>query len=243
MRKLAIAVALASTAMATPAVARDHSFYAGLEGGGMIVEDMHLSYTDDTGLNIDDANRTNFGIGYDIDAIAGYDFGFVRLEGEVGYKHASVDSVNLMDTRIGPVSGMADGGSSHVLSFMVNALLDLGPDDGLQGYIGGGAGLASLKLSDATETPGAPSFSDTDSRFAMQVIAGVRYPVSQNIDLGLKYRFFNMQHAKFNGTSDGTNFTFKGNYRSNSLLLSLIYNFYSPPPPPPPPPPAPERGL
>src|SRR5438876_896564 len=33
MRKLAIAVALASTAMATPAVARDHSFYAGLEGG------------------------------------------------------------------------------------------------------------------------------------------------------------------------------------------------------------------
>ena len=31
MRKLAIAVALASTAMATPAVARDHSFYIGGE--------------------------------------------------------------------------------------------------------------------------------------------------------------------------------------------------------------------
>ena len=245
MRKLAIAVALASTAMATPAVARDHSFYAGIEGGGMIVEDTSLSYTDDAGLNINDAYRVNFGIGYDIDAIAGYDFGFVRLEGEVAYKHAGVDSVNatLAAAPILPdPSGQLDGGSSHVLSFMLNALLDFGPDDGLQGYIGGGAGLASLHLAAATATPGAHSFSDTDSRFAMQAIAGVRYPVSQNIDVGLKYRFFNMQHAKFNGSFDGTNFTFKGNYRSSSLLLSLIYNFYSPPPPPPPPP-APERGL
>src|SRR5690348_12334793 len=163
MRKLAIAVALASTAMATPAVARDHSFYAGLEGGGMIVEDMHLNYTDDTGRNIDDAYRVNFGTGWDIDAVAGYDFGFVRLEGELGYKHAGVDGVN-GTLQAGPIlpnnTGMLDGGSSHVFSAMINALLDLGPDDGLQGYIGGGAGLASLKLSAATETPGAHSFSE-----------------------------------------------------------------------------------
>ena len=33
MRKLAIVLALASTALATPALARDHSFYAGIEGG------------------------------------------------------------------------------------------------------------------------------------------------------------------------------------------------------------------
>src|SRR5690348_5793852 len=130
MRKLAIAVALASTAMATPAVARDHSFYAGLEGGGMIVEDMHLSYADDDGLNIDDAYRVNFGTGWDIDAVAGYDFGFVRLEGELGYKHAGVDSVNAGTLAATPIlpdsSGQLTGGSSHVFSAMVNALLDLG---------------------------------------------------------------------------------------------------------------------
>ena len=39
MRKLGIAVALATTAMATPALARDHTFYVGVEGGGMLVED------------------------------------------------------------------------------------------------------------------------------------------------------------------------------------------------------------
>src|SRR4051812_9838156 len=161
MRKLAIAIALASTAMATPAVARDHSLYAGLEGGGMIVEDMHLNYTDGslpTPANINNAYVINFGTGYDVDAVVGYDFGWLRLEGELGYKHASVDAITAKPP-ISPVtSGNLDGGSTHVISGMVNALLDFGPDDGLQGYIGGGAGIGSLHLSAAGGTPGSHSF-------------------------------------------------------------------------------------
>ena len=45
MRKLAIAMALASTALATPAVARDNSWYVGVEGGLMIVEDGNYDAT------------------------------------------------------------------------------------------------------------------------------------------------------------------------------------------------------
>src|SRR5690348_13898193 len=138
MRKLAIAVALASTAMASPAVARDHSLYAGLEGGGMIIEDMHLDYQQTLPpLSIKDAFRVNFGTGFDVDGVVGYDFGFVRLEAELGYKHAGVDSVNTTDIRVSPTnSGIENGGHANVLSGMINALLDFGPDDGLQGYIG-----------------------------------------------------------------------------------------------------------
>jgi OmpA-OmpF porin, OOP family len=75
MRKLAITMALASTALATPAAARDHSVYVGLEGGAMWVEDSPAAVTD---------NRTNpqytldHKTGFDVDAIAGYDFGAVR---------------------------------------------------------------------------------------------------------------------------------------------------------------------
>ena len=46
MRKLAIAVALASTALATPALARDKAWYVGVEGGAMIVEDIHFDCGD-----------------------------------------------------------------------------------------------------------------------------------------------------------------------------------------------------
>src|SRR5919112_4334346 len=103
MRKLAIAMALASTALATPAVARDHSVYVGLEGGIMWVEDSPFDVTDN-------ATNPQFVIdhktGYDVDAIAGYDFGAIRVEAELGYKRAGIDTVNAT-TRFYPVSGHA----------------------------------------------------------------------------------------------------------------------------------------
>ena len=37
MRKLAISLALASTALASPALARDDQWYVGVDGGAMIV--------------------------------------------------------------------------------------------------------------------------------------------------------------------------------------------------------------
>ena len=43
MRKLAVAVALASTALASPAIARDNSWYVGVGGGVMLVEDGRLT--------------------------------------------------------------------------------------------------------------------------------------------------------------------------------------------------------
>src|SRR3954466_5029345 len=94
MRKLAFAVALASTALATPAVARDHSFYAGLEGGVLYIEDADFDYNDNTGLTIaSPAFTVRHHSGFDIDAVAGYDFGMLRLEGELSYKRADVHEV------------------------------------------------------------------------------------------------------------------------------------------------------
>src|SRR5689334_10890036 len=165
MRKLAITVALASTALATPAVARDHSVYVGLEGGVMWVEDSPFNVTD---------ARTNpqflidHKTGWDVDAIAGYDFGAIRLEAEVGYKRAGIDSLNTLDTLF-PASGHATA-----LSLMANALFDFGDENGFSGYIGGGVGVARVKY--AFDAPrlippafvGPVAFSDSDSKLAWQ---------------------------------------------------------------------------
>ena len=43
MRKLAISLALASTALASPALARDNQWYVGVDGGAVIVEDPSLN--------------------------------------------------------------------------------------------------------------------------------------------------------------------------------------------------------
>src|SRR6476619_6612833 len=189
MRKLAIAVALASTALATPAVARDHSVYVGLEGGAMWVEDSPINITD---ARANPQFSADHKPGYDVDAIAGYDFGAVRVEAELGYKHAGIDFLNTVPS----TSTFPAHGKSSVLSLMANVLFDFGDENGFSGYAGGGIGVARAKYSfDApllTPYVGAVNFSDNDSRLAWQAILGVRYAITPNIDLGLKYRLFNV---------------------------------------------------
>ena len=236
MRKLAIMAALASTTLATPALAVDNAWYVGVEGGAMIVEDANIDFKSDD-LDVDDALQIDHNVGIDVDLIGGYDFGGFRVEAELGYKSASLDEMTVLGafSGVGDVTGEVDG-DARVLSAMLNGLLDFGEDGDWNGYIGGGVGLASVKynIDDAD-----PDISENDGTFAWQVIAGVRKAVSSNIELGLKYRFFNTTKFKFDDSdSDGR---LQGKWRSHSLLASLIYNF-APPPPPPPPPPEPERG-
>ena len=43
MRKLAIGLVLASTALASPALARDDQWYVGVDGGAILVADLALA--------------------------------------------------------------------------------------------------------------------------------------------------------------------------------------------------------
>ncbi|MGB6184824.1 MAG: outer membrane beta-barrel protein, partial [Sphingopyxis granuli] len=235
MRKLAVAVALASTALASPAVARDNSWYVGVGGGVMIVEDIDLDIgTAANAVSLDHRK------GYDFEGVVGYDFGGFRAEVEVGYREADIRSGAVAAPGIpsGPNGGgLVTGsypmnGDSNALSFMVNGMIDFGDDDGIQGFIGGGAGVARVSVE--------PVFAgawldDSDTGFAWQAIAGVRAPLSNNWDVGLKYRFFNASGLDL---VDQLGRDVSGRFRSHSLLGTLTYNFggaEAPPPPPPPP--------
>ena len=261
MRKLVIGMALASTAIASPSLARDGAWYVELNGGPMIVEDIEF----DVGA-IDNAVTVDTKKGYDFGGIVGYDFGFIRLEAEGSYRSADIDTLSsataLLPTNAArDVSGTyAAGGDANVLSFMVNALADFGPDDGLQGFVGGGVGVARTKIDGATVDLSSPGFlDDSDTGFAWQLLAGVRAPLTETIDVGLKYRFFNTATNDF---VDARGRDVSGKWRSHSLLGTIGFNFGGapapmqtcwdgtqlpmdatcparpvPPPPPPPPPP------
>ncbi|MGB3931722.1 MAG: outer membrane beta-barrel protein, partial [Sphingobium sp.] len=176
MRKLALAAALATSALAGPALARDDSWYIGADAGVLLVEDQDFDFSGPGAIR--DFADVDYHKGYDFDANIGYDFGGFRLEAEAAYKRAEVD----LDR-----SGF--GGATSALSFMLNGLLDFGPDDGLQGFVGGGVGVSRAKV--ATDL-----VNDSDTGFAWQAIAGVRYPLTTNLDVSLKYRFFNQDDIK-----------------------------------------------
>ena len=247
MRKTAIAVALASSALASPALARDGAFYIGAEGGAMIVEDYNLRTVGPFDASVDSD------YGYDFDGIVGFDFGVFRLEAEGGYRSADADSLNAPNGfQLGTLNtvpgGRFDGvgGRTSNLSFMLNGLIDFGADDGLQGFVGGGVGVARTKAKLGLTLNG-DTLNDSDTGFAYQGLAGVRAPLTRNVDAGLKYRFFTQPSVDLIGRG-GQNIETR--FRSHSLLGSLIFNFAQPEPPvvetpyveppvvtPPPPPP------
>ncbi|HEX8512761.1 MAG TPA: OmpA family protein [Allosphingosinicella sp.] len=222
MRKLAIAMALSSTLLATPAFARDGAMYIGGEFGAMIVEDMDV----DVGAT-SNAITINHNYGYDGGIFVGYDFGAFRLEAEAAYKKADLDTyqttIRLPLEGIIFAPGRDAGGNTSAMSFMINGMLDFGDDDGLSGFVGGGVGMARVKANNYRNFANATPFLDgSDSGLAWQVFAGVRQAVSDNIDVTLKYRFFNADKVRmtaFNGAAT------EHRFRSHSLLGGLTFNF------------------
>jgi opacity protein-like surface antigen len=254
--KLAYLAAVAATAIAAPAIAQSTGPYVGIEGGVLFPKDRHVDATVDyndpalTDTTYPDAFDVNQKTGFDLDAIGGYDFGMFRVEGELGYKRAKNDTrlnpgfVSAYNTATGVTLTDSDfdlNNHTTVLSAMLNGLVDadLG---GVSLYGGGGVGYADVK-----------AFGDSDNAFAWQLIAGARVPVTPNLDVGLKYRYFRTGNLHFTDARTlpdaGVVLDSSGKFSSHSVLASLIYNFGAPPPAPvpvpaaapapPPPPPAP----
>ena len=217
MRKYVLGVALATTALASPAFARDNSWY--LEGDAGVA----IPNNQDVSVGGQHLATISSQLGYDLGAIVGYDFGLLRLEGEASYRH--VDNKALHTIEPATYTGARlTGTGTGALSFMANALLDvLGKDNGLQGFVGGGVGVADVKESIGVVDSGFPTVDSSSTGFAWQAIAGVRMPVSAHWDVGLKYRYFNAPGADHFVASDST----LGNARfsSHSVLATLTYNF------------------
>ncbi|UZK64939.1 OmpA family protein [Sphingomonas sp. M1-B02] len=241
MRKLAFTLALATTALSTPALARDDAWYVGVEGGAMLVEDIDWDVS-----GVKDTVSVDHRAGYDVAGTVGYDLGPVRLEAEVGYRSANVTGVrsgvplpivNAAGANVAAVPRAYDyaGGTSSALSFMVNALWDFGDDDGVQGFVGPGLGVARVKTRLGLNTR-SDFIDDSDTVVAWQAIAGVRAPINDNIDVSLKYRFFNAPGVEL---VDAAGRPWYGRYRSHSIMGGLVFNFGAPEPAPLPPEPAP----
>lgn len=253
MRKLVIGMAIASSALASPAMARDGQWYIEGDGGVMLVEDQNI----DVNTFAENA-KANYDTGYDFGGIVGHDFGAFRLEAEASYRSAELEDVTAgsQGLALNPIQGgfsrftttLPALGEANALSFMVNGLFDFGSDDGLQGFAGGGVGVARVDMDGRVNTNGPGVWNDSDTGFAWQLLAGVRAPLSDSWDVGLKYRYFNVPDVAI---VDPLGRALNTDFNSHSLLGSITYNFGGqevPPPPPavtpvpmptPPPPPRP----
>ncbi|WP_310498863.1 outer membrane beta-barrel protein, partial [Sandarakinorhabdus sp.] len=237
MRKLAICLALAGTALAGPALAKDKSWYIGIEAGPNLMQNQGYDIANAAGTTrVKDGITQNYAVGYDVGGNIGYDFGPFRAEFALNYNRNNVrnttieqgiPAINYSAAVNGPsilgapplgVNSNA-GGNVEALSFMVNGLADFGGQDGeWGGYLGAGAGIARVTQGQqALNAPGAVFLNDSDTSFAWQVLAGVYKPINDHIDIGLKYRFFSVPQVD---TFTTNGLSVNSRYRSHSLLLT-----------------------
>jgi opacity protein-like surface antigen len=235
MRKYLLA-AVAAAAIASPAYAQTSGPYVGIEGGLLFPKDTDLdadvTFVDPllTDVTYDNLIDVDYKRGLDVDLIGGYDFGAFRIEGELGYKRAKVNELQLdqdfiddYEEATGEIITDVDfdlDGSVKTTSYMLNALADF-DTGGMRIYGGGGFGRAKVK-----------AVGDRDSAWAWQLIAGVGMPVSSNVELGLKYRYFRTGKLDFTENFDTTDadvlFSNNSRFSSHSLMASLIFGFGAP---------------
>ncbi|HEY5522588.1 MAG TPA: outer membrane beta-barrel protein [Desulfuromonadaceae bacterium] len=145
--------------------------------------------------------QVEFDPGLNIGATAGYDFGFLRLEGEMSYKQSEINSVSeqTFGTRYVNVDG-------HLGAFamMMNGFFDLHNESPVTPYLGCGIGFASLNLNNTRgvdANSGALNDhifrSDDDFVFAYQAGAGLEFALNQRLSLDLGYRYFGTSRGSF----------------------------------------------
>ena len=119
-----------------------------------------------------------------------------RLEAETSYKRAGINTVRFDPTYFG-VTSVDAGGNASALSAMVNALARFRqrrPRRLCRRRCRHRAGEVQCRRSGTATGPG---FSDRDRAVACRLLAGVRTAISDNLDVGLKYRYFQTGRLDF----------------------------------------------
>ncbi|TWJ26425.1 outer membrane protein [Geobacter argillaceus] len=203
MKKHLITVAAAFTALSLPAIctaspARPGGYVSGFIGAS-ITRDTDATTVDYVvPKNFND--RIQFDPGITVGGTGGYDFGFLRLEGELSYKHAELKAID--DKSSGSRYRSIDG-SLGALAMMGNVFFDLHNNSRVTPYWGAGAGLAVLNLSDTfgtNTTTGSRDFiysGANDTVFAYQAGGGVEIALNRQLSLDLGYRYFGTSTATF----------------------------------------------
>jgi outer membrane protein OmpA-like peptidoglycan-associated protein len=176
--------------------------------------------------------------GFNLDGALGMQWGPLRTEGQFSYLRNSASSLTSVTTGDPPVTG-----STQAFAFLGNAIYDF-DIPGLPWatpHVGAGIGVAHLKAKE--KFAGATLLNSSDTEFAYQGIAGLRFPIAPNWALDLDYRYLATTDPTYKSPA-GARVT--SSYRTHNAVFSLTYSFGAPPPAPAPIPaamPAPARQL
>jgi opacity protein-like surface antigen len=180
------------------AAGRPGPYISGFLGTSFARDTTVSGFDNSTPIGTSFSDQVSFDPGVYVGGTGGYDFGFLRLEGELSYRHANLDTVTENGVRFRSVDG-----NLGAFATMFNMFLDLHNPSPVTPYLGGGVGFATLHLSDTTGVNNAARFrlydDSNDTVFAYQVGAGVDVALNSRFSLDLGYRYFITDKANLDG--------------------------------------------
>lgn len=159
--------------------------------------------------------KIEFDPGLALGIAAGYNFGEVRLEGEIGYQKNDIDKISACAGGL-CISGIGASGDATSTSFLANGYYDFVNTSPFTPYISAGVGLAKIEVDDFSVV-GINIGSADDTVFAYQLGVGVGYAVNKNLTIDLKYRYFATEDLDLGST--------KAECASHNFYIGLRYNF------------------
>jgi len=168
-----------------------------------------------------DSTVTMYGVGsgkikYDSGALVsgflGYDYGRLRVEGEVSYIKSDFESVSAA----GESASLS--GDATSLAGLANFYIDFYNESSFVSFLTAGAGFSRVEVGDILIPDlGITIQGDNDNVFCYQFGAGVGYMFNDKLILDIKYRYF--------ATSDPKFALAKANFSSNNFIIGLRYRF------------------
>jgi opacity protein-like surface antigen len=206
--------------LSAAAAGRPGPYFSGFLGSSF-ARDTTVSGFDNTALpGTSYSDRVTFDPGIYVGGTGGFDFGFLRLEGELSYRHANMNTITETTPSTGPFLNV--DGNQGVFATMFNVFFDLHNPSPVTPYVGGGIGLATIHISDTTALGNTLLYEDSnDTVFASQVGAGMDIAMNRHFSLDLGYRYFMTEKAHLRGSAISSDLRFE----SHNALVGFKMKF------------------
>jgi opacity protein-like surface antigen len=159
--------------------------------------------------NVPYSDKVTFNPGIYTGGTGGYDFGFMRLEGELSYRQVDIDTVTFSNG----VRFNNSNGNVGAFATMLNVFFDLHNSTPVTPYLGGGIGFATIYMSDnygyGTNGYGQLYGYSDDTVFASQVGLGMDIALNSRYSLDIGYRYFITETAHLNSYIGTSGFQFE----------------------------------
>lgn len=221
---LSLSLVSAANAQSMGDVYGDGTWYVSLFGGVSFANSAKTRATVTTATGTFTTGTASvtqrFKDGYSVGIAAGKQLtDMFRAEVELSYTKVKNKNLTIATTATSTTSGI--GGDTSALYVLGNVWADLDIGQKFTPYVGGGLGVAFMKNKIST-TSG--SLSDKSQGFAFQLGAGVKYPVSDVMDIEIGYRYKSVLNPDYSFAGGALKFN-NQDFATHSVFAGLTYRF------------------